>query len=512
MARQLPLLLLFCLAAGTHAASLESLVMPGPVAAAHAETEEECSACHAPFSKASQSSLCLDCHQDIVDDFRLDRGLHGTDPALETRECRGCHGEHRGRDADILGLVPEAFDHTRSGFELTGHHARALCQDCHQPDEPFRDAAAECHACHAADDLHRGNLGTDCAACHSPVDWTEHGFSHDRDTGFALHGAHGRLTCGACHADQSYDGTPTQCAACHALDDVHQGSRGSDCGSCHDEQSWTAARFDHRTETGFELEGAHAMVPCSGCHLDAMALTEPPTECAGCHSADDPHRGQRGGDCAACHGQASWEVRFDHGQQTGFELLGGHALLACEDCHRGSLETPLPSDCEGCHRNDDPHGGTLTACTDCHEPHGWRERLRFDHEFTTFPLLGMHRLAACEQCHLTLDFHQAASACRDCHSDEDVHGGTLGDDCSSCHTPNAWTLWRFDHGRQTGFDLTGAHQGLACDGCHAPGQPMTVSSSCDACHRQDDVHRGQFGSQCERCHTTATFAEPRRMF
>lgn len=29
---------------------------------------------------------------------------------------------------------------------------------------------------------------------------------------------------------------------------------------------------------------------------------------------------------------------------------------------------------------------------------------------------------------------------------------------------------------------------------------VLVAKTCDGCHDNDDVHRGEFGQQCERCH------------
>ncbi len=502
------------LAANGWTAGIESLVTPGPVAAAHADTEGECSACHAPFSKATQSSLCLNCHKDVAADMQAHRGFHGTGGRLEDRECRSCHTDHKGRDADIVGLVPEAFDHAASGFQLTGRHQTLTCSDCHQPSAAFRDASADCVGCHSNDDPHRGNLGGDCASCHRTTAWKDDTFDHAAVTGYALTGGHAKVACQACHAGQSYRNTPSECRSCHALDDVHKGSRGSDCAGCHTEKGWKDARFDHAAETGFELRGAHARVACAGCHLDAMALAKPRRDCAGCHSADDVHAGQRGADCGACHQQDTWKARFDHLARTGFALGGAHRKLACDGCHKGSLQADLPADCEGCHVKDDPHAGAMVACADCHDAGSWSQDVRFDHEFTSFPLLGMHRLAACEQCHASQAFQEAGRSCADCHGRDDAHAGSLGTDCATCHSPAGWSRWKFDHDRQTQFALTGAHADLACKGCHVPGRekPLEVAAACGACHQADDVHRGQFGARCERCHTTQSFSLPLRMF
>ena len=67
---------------------------------------------------------------------------------------------------------------------------------------------------------------------------------------------------------------------------------------------------------------------------------------------------------------------------------------------------------------------------------------------TSFPLLGLHRLVSCAQCHATLALTGADSVHR-CHTHDDVHHGGLGSKCESCHSANDWALWRFDHAKQT---------------------------------------------------------------
>ncbi len=501
---------LVLLALHLQAATLESLIMPGPVIAGHADTESECAACHEPFSREREPLLCQSCHEQISEDIALSRGLHGLEAAGD-RHCRDCHTEHKGRDADITGLVVESFDHRRTGFELLGAHAAAGCTDCHADGAAFREADPVCTSCHERDDPHRGNLGSDCSSCHTPITWRETSFDHGTDAGLELRGAHVPLACDACHADQIFEGTASECIACHALDDVHKGQRGKDCGSCHGESEWQESKFDHAASTGFELRGGHAMLSCTSCHSSSGSLDQPPTTCAGCHSVDDPHRGQRGSDCAACHREDSWDVAFDHLGRTGFALTGAHADLSCQSCHLGSLEDPLPSDCEDCHAADDPHRDQLTVCGDCHDANGWRGTAGFDHEFTNFPLLGLHRLAGCEQCHASLAFKDAGESCDSCHSGNDHHRSSLGTDCARCHGPSGWDLWTFDHELQTGFALTGAHADLACEGCHEPGTAGVAATPtrCAGCHLRDDVHAGQFGNRCERCHTTEAFTNGR---
>jgi hypothetical protein len=34
---------------------------------------------------------------------------------------------------------------------------------------------------------------------------------------------------------------------------------------------------------------------------------------------------------------------------------------------------------------------------------------------------------------------------------------------------------------------------------------VKLNPTCLSCHEQDDVHLGQYGRQCQRCHSTITF-------
>jgi len=500
--------LLLC-ASASHGASLESLVMPGPVIEGHADVEEECSSCHAPFSRANQPQLCLECHEDVAADIAADVGFHGRHPEVAGHECSVCHSEHRGREADITSLVPETFDHSMTDFPLDGAHATQTCSSCHASGEKHREAPTTCDGCHSDDDAHRGNLGTDCQQCHVTTAWKEARFDHARETGFTLLGQHAGATCASCHIDQVFKNTGSECIDCHQADDVHGGERGVACGDCHNPEGWKDTQFNHLSVTGFALEAAHGRLACAACHLNGMSLKNPPDDCAGCHSSNDVHQGQRGNDCGSCHNQRSWRVDFDHLAKADFPLLGRHAELTCESCHTGALTDPLPTACEECHQQDDPHGGTLGACDSCHAPAGWLVDLHFDHEFTRFPLVGMHRLATCGQCHLSHVYDQAELECAVCHAQDDPHHGNFGEVCEQCHNPGGFELWRFDHTAQTDFTLDGAHADLACVACHGPdsGPAGRTPVQCSSCHLNDDAHHGQFGARCDRCHTTASFAD-----
>jgi hypothetical protein len=184
--------------------------------------------------------------------------------------------------------------------------------------------------------------------------------------------------------------------------------------------------------------------------------------------------------------------------------VGAHAKLDCHACHTAPTATQkLAKDCIGCHRSDDPHGGKIKGgCERCHAQVSWSKDVVFDHDLTDFPLLGLHRVVSCAQCHRSLAFEGAPLRCSGCHAHEDVHKGGLGKKCEDCHSPNGWPSWVFDHARQAHFPLLGAHAKLQCAACHrqAPGT-VKLSKECGVCHHKDDRHLGQYGAQCERCHS-----------
>lgn len=77
-------------------------------------------------------------------------------------------------------------------------------------------------------------------------------------------------------------------------------------------------------------------------------------------------------------------------------------------------------------------------------------------------------------------------------------------DCSLCHAGADWHSLRadfeFDHERETGVALLGAHARARCLRCHNDRGPVAVFAArgCGGCH--EDVHRGRLGSACADCH------------
>jgi len=91
---------------------------------------------------------------------------------------------------------------------------------------------------------------------------------------------------------------------------------------------------------------------------------------------------------------------------------------------------------------------------------------------------------------------------------ENPHGSFQGE-CATCHAPDAWKPARigpkFDHSKY-GYELEGAHESAPCLLCHLTLEFSSVAGSeCAECHQ--DVHAGELGNECERCHGTRSFID-----
>ncbi len=508
MRQWLRLLWLLCIVVATPVMAqtiVERLITPGPLSSAHARLESRCDSCHSSFQKTAQNSKCTACHGGVGADIASGTHFHGRFGPARSGACKSCHSDHKGRGFALIQLNRASFNHAFTDYPLVGGHARVNCTGCHGGGNNFRGVAKVCASCHSRNDPHRGQLGRECQTCHTPAAWKQiKPFDHS-GTGFALSGAHRQQSCNSCHAGQRWKGLGTTCIACHARDDAHHGSRGTNCANCHNTGSWGGATFDHST-TGFPLIGAHASTSCAGCHGANNANKHPPRTCFGCHASDDVHKGNNGNDCASCHNSRNWkQTSFDH-DETHFPLKGAHRTTKCEACHKQppKLVKP-PMACIGCHAADDKHkGGNGQDCERCHNATSWKS-VSFNHNtMTRFALAGKHAAAKCEACHVQpADKVKLSMECASCHAKDDVHKGRLSKACGQCHDANDWKSGvRFDHGL-TRFPLLGKHATVVCTGCHVDKTFAAKGVTCASCH-VDDHHKGTLGtpSQCSQCHNS----------
>ena len=86
---------------------------------------------------------------------------------------------------------------------------------------------------------------------------------------------------------------------------------------------------------------------------------------------------------------------------------------------------------------------------------------------------------------------------------------TFPADCSLCHESGSWNKikadFSFDHEKETGVKLNGAHDTAQCLLCHNDRGPVKqfAEKGCRGCH--EDVHRGQLGALCQQCHNEDTW-------
>ena len=204
------------------ALEIEQFFMPGELIFDHEELETTCTNCHVRGRDTTQKKLCLDCHdhEPIADDIRNKRGFHGKDKNARKLDCKSCHSDHKGREARVVWLDKDKFDHRFTDFRLEGKHQLTECSACHKKESKYREAKNGCYDCHSEDDAHKGDLGKKCSDCHVPAGWYKSEFDHDK-TDFKLKFAHRQTACSACHIKGKYKDTPKQCASCHAIRDVH---------------------------------------------------------------------------------------------------------------------------------------------------------------------------------------------------------------------------------------------------------------------------------------------------
>lgn len=335
--------------------------------------------------------------------------------------------------------------------------------------------------------------------------------------------------CGSCHVHFARQSQRTLCLGCHeeiATDiESMEGFHGVspdvgklECAACHTDHEGRDAdvlglvrsRFDHDL-TSFPLRDSHREAACADCHEQDATFHAAATDCVSCHGEDDRHMGRLGSECADCHRETEWaDATYDHELSTGFALTGSHAGLSCVDCHVNEQYVDTPTDCIGCHRDDDTHMGLNgTKCQDCHTTDDW-EKTSFDHfAATTFALRDNHAGLDCEACHRGNKFEVATpTECIGCHLEDDVHAGVNGTMCEDCHRETEWLDVSFDHAVDAGFALNGAHAVLECADCHlepvAEGRPETT---CVGCHGGEDPHRMQLGDDCSRCHGELTWTD-----
>jgi hypothetical protein len=484
--------------------------------------------------------------------------------------CERCHNESVWKPQKPV-MRFDHNDKKDAGMPILGSHKDVACTKCHPKAVFNLPAAKPdgCGnvGCHDKENPHKGHLYNikPCEWCHSPTFKTLKSiqiFDHSERTRFDLGRAHQRIKCYDCHTKALGEAKPTgACAAagCHAKDNKH-GDRFSafgkpvpTCQTCHPSggPTWKTNVFNH-ARTGFKLEFEHAKQKCRSCHRGTNPADferfnfNPMKECMSCHAhkkvhADEqfPNGRYKNTQCLQCHlnpgnpdiraGKSNKIVEIVHGPRGTFPLVKEHKPVPCADCHTGRDKrgktsfSGLKPNCNAsngtapCHE-DSLHEGTLGGkCLTCHVSGTW-DALNFDHDkpfpddakgnLKSYPLKGAHKTNKCEACHgEERKFAGTPSKCSDaqCHADDDAHRGRLGKDCETCHVETGDML--FNHNTMSVFHLDGKHLQVKCVDCHPSITFKPRPTNCFGCHPEPAVHKGQYGTGCEQCHTTRTWED-----
>ena len=343
--------------------------------------------------------------------------------------------------------------------------------------EGHADVETDCDSCHQKFERQRQRVL--CLACHEEV-------GTDIEARIGYHGRDG-----SARSDR--------CASCHT---DHEGRNADIIGL-------DVATFDHKL-TDFMLEGKHTEIDCRDCHALNERYREAPSDCFGCHEADNIHEPSLGTECASCHNPANWkDVQFDH-DTTGYPLVGHHTEASCTGCHEDKSFRFTPTNCYGCHAKDDAHNGRSgRECENCHNPTDWTDT-SFNHaRDTEFPLDGHHATLSCDDCHSSDPFSDGLQInCYSCHAESDNHKGHFGEACETCHVTEDWKQIAFDHDTDTNHPLNGAHETIKCEECHVePIFVVKLQSDCLACHEDDDAHESTQGPVCNDCHNEISWTD-----
>lgn len=520
-------------------------ISPGPLSKFHEQLEgvTRCGSCH-DFGAGSRGFKCLACHAEIRHRVEAHTGYHAHEykPSASEADCARCHMEHNGQGFEIKRLDKNNFDHlAETGFALEGKHRKQACEKCHtvkniaasvrseiklkDHNRSFLGLRRECASCH--EDVHRGQLGADCAHCHNNFEAFKPapGFNH-ANARYQLTGLHEKVTCQKCHGPRNGEKTIqykglnfTGCQGCH--NDPHRGGfqevkfQGS-CDTCHNTNGWKnnhpSATFHHET-TKFPLNGKHAEVVCAKCHKTADFHQPIKHErCGDCH--EDTHKGQftsraAGSDCGSCHTETGYKpTKFDLDTHrlAAFPLEGKHSELKCSDCHepegKDAVYLMRKVTCPACHA--DRHAEEFKAepianqCDRCHTQASFQPTIFTVelHSKTQFALTGGHVKVVCADCHKPLtaaivalpapnasdavfirslrQYHFATRTCITCHTDPHQIPVTSKATCETCHTVEKWQEVKFDHST-TKFELKGSHKEVKCIDCHKPPSPPVVT-------------------------------------
>jgi hypothetical protein len=341
-----------------------------------------CTQCHINNQFKKIASDCYSCHAQKFAQAQSPNHVAGG----FSHTCVSCH--------TTTAWSPATFDHSATGFPLTGKHTTTQCAACHTGGN-YQITYSNCYQCHAREYQAQTNpnhvsqnFSHACEPCHTTAGWTPATFDHTA-TRFPLTGKHTTTLCAGCHTNGNYQITYVDCYQCHQTEFQAQTNPNHvsqnfshACEPCHTTAGWTPATFDHST-TQFPLTGTHITTQCVACHTNGnYQITF--TECYQCHQTDfqrptNPDHVAPGfsHDCTPCHTTIAWiPSTFNHDGRYFSIYSGTHQgrWTLCTDCHQNKSNF-ADFTCTTCHgqATTDSHHTSVSgyvysspACYSCH--------------------------------------------------------------------------------------------------------------------------------------------------
>ena len=425
------------------------------------------------------------------------------------------------------------FDHSKTGFLLTGSHVQARCASCHV-NGVFKGTPRDCSSCHVAGN-HMGaeakttkHIATvaQCDSCHQNTTWIPATFRH-----VGLPDG----TCQTCHNGTAATGKPSG----------HIATTDS-CDTCHKTVDWKQLAAG-----GMPANHLPTTQPCSTCHKQASLVPGTMSHSGIVNGCMNCHNGQRftgvtpkskptnhlptSMPCETCHSSTNF---------TSFLLPTSTAMMnhagivnGCTTCHNGQTFVGVTPKSK---LDATAHMVTSLDCSSCHT-----STVNFKVASLTTPPVGhLPTTQVCSTCHGVGGYGSGSgvmthagivSGCTSCHNGQVFTGVTpkskpvnhvpTSMSCETCHSTVNTSLGGFIGDpklmmKHTGIvgGCTNCHNGQAFAGVTPVSKPvgnpahLPTNASCETCHSSTNLFSGAgmkhlgIVSGCATCHTGQTFA------
>ncbi len=273
----------------------------------------------APAQPAVQSNVCIDCHQNLDGELKIDADHYAADiHAQKGLDCTSCHGGNA-QDADKAMSKAAGFKGKPARKDIP-----TFCGTCHADGAFMRkfnpslrtDQLAQYHTSVHGQKLAKGDTNVAvCTDCHGV-----HGIRPASDTQSKVNPLNVVSTCAACHADAAKmkpygiktdqvagynasvhhealvvrgDTSAPTCVTCHGNHGAAPpgvASVEAVCSNCHVFQAQLFDGSPHKA--AFAAAGMPGCVTCHSNHKishpsDAMLGKGPQSVCTNCHTGDD---------------------------------------------------------------------------------------------------------------------------------------------------------------------------------------------------------------------------------